>query len=319
MAFLLVACLIHGSVLAADPALSWGKSPKVREKAIPVDFVAAAPSPLLAPVPASDGARDGIPGYGSGAYRARKVKGDSRKNGPSRKVRKFKKKRAQRRRNRGRRRILAKARRERRRQLVRERRERAQHRAAQKREQTRLRRERRVARARKRAELARELASLSQPDEALSDATPAGPAPAGGRIDPDLRDALADSDDLYDAQAMGKDDEDLRPAGGGIGQGGSDVSWSIEGAAGDRRLLSRSLPSSPSWVSRRGIDVRVRIRFQVRADGSVRDTVIRETSGFPELDRKAIRSLKRWRFEAISGAAVKGPETIGVVTFRFTV
>jgi len=65
-------------------------------------------------------------------------------------------------------------------------------------------------------------------------------------------------------------------------------------------------------------DLKVRIKFQVRADGTVRGAVIQETCGFPELDRRAVRALKSWRFEGVTGAAAQGPETIGVVTFRFT-
>lgn len=335
--FLLLATLLHASLLAANPALKWGSPKKAPSKAILVDFVAQAPSPLLAPVPASDGNREGIPGYGSGKFRREKIKAEPGKKAV-RKVRRPRKKKSLHRRKRDqRRRMLAKARRARRRENIRLAREQAEWRAEEKRERARIRRGQRLARRRKRAELSRQLSVLDHPDEAISDASPAVPAPAAGALNSGLKDAMADSDALYDSG--GGDDEDLRPAGGpatptqslmgsrtallpaggGIGKGGGDVSWSIEGAAGDRRLLSRSLPKSPDWVAKRGLDLRVRIRFSVRADGKVRGAVIKETSGFPELDKRALRALKKWRFDPIPGESAAGPQTIGVVTLRFTV
>jgi protein TonB len=110
--------------------------------------------------------------------------------------------------------------------------------------------------------------------------------------------------------------EDDSAAGGGAprGTGAGGASWSLEGPAGTRRLLSRALPKSPSWLSERGLDLSVQIKFQVLPGGSVkRGAVVKKTSGFPEVDREALEALKRWRFAPVRG----GVETWGVVTFRF--
>ena len=67
-------------------------------------------------------------------------------------------------------------------------------------------------------------------------------------------------------------------------------------------------------VMGRGIDVFVQVKFQVQRDGRVRPgAVIKRTSGFPEVDRRALEALRRWRFAPTSGSG----EPWGVATFRF--
>jgi TonB family protein len=87
---------------------------------------------------------------------------------------------------------------------------------------------------------------------------------------------------------------------------------------GNRRIVSRVSPTSPDWVATRSLDLTVTVRFQVLPDGSVKaGAVIQKTSGFPDIDARAVKALSRWRFQpaaAKSGAA----EVWGRVTFRFT-
>jgi TonB family protein len=108
---------------------------------------------------------------------------------------------------------------------------------------------------------------------------------------------------------------DAKATGGGSGPDGSGVSWTMDGPVGSRRVLKRSAPTSPDWVGARGLDLTVTVRFQVLPDGRIKPgSVIQKTSGFPEIDKRALDALKKWRFEAADGA----PETWGRVTFRFT-
>ena len=59
------------------------------------------------------------------------------------------------------------------------------------------------------------------------------------------------------------------------------------------------------------------MRFRVLPDGTVKPgAVILKTSGFPEIDRRGLDALRRWRFEAVPDKG--GPEVWGRVTFRFT-
>lgn len=169
------------------------------------------------------------------------------------------------------------------------------------------------ARARNRAEVSRELALLENPDHALEmkDAVADAPREVGAAA------LAAEKDEVYEESIpSGKDLMD-RPSSGAERHDGEGLSWSIEGPVGSRRILRRPLPNSPEWVSRRGLELSVQIKFQVMEDGSVKTgAVIKKTSGFPEIDRLSLESLRTWKFEAIPPGETA--ETWGSVVFRFT-
>ncbi len=196
----------------------------------------------------------------------------------------------------------------------------------------------RAAKAAKRAELSQELATMADPDEALAQEAEASPPPGGrarakgvtvggkggaalaGARKAGAAAALADAAESADpgdaAGAGGADLLDARAKGGGTGPDGSGVSYSLEGPVGNRRILKRTVPTSPDWVGTRGLDLTVTVRFQVLSDGTVKPgAVIRKTSGFPEIDQRALAALRQWRFEPVPAASA---EVWGRVTFHFT-
>lgn len=180
-----------------------------------------------------------------------------------------------------------------------------------------------AAERRRQIEISGTLAAMKEPDEALADAVTDSGARAGaakaaaGMSDtisagpsagPALETSQPDSSDaVYDDQGG--------PRGGVKGDGAAGnggVGWALEGPAGNRRLLARRLPSCPAWVGQRALSLSAQIKFQVARDGSVKSgAVIKRTSGFPEIDRLALNSLKGWKFESANG------EPWGLVTFRF--
>jgi TonB family protein len=204
----------------------------------------------------------------------------------------------------------------------------AEMRAAQEERQRRV--EAEQARARRRLEAQQQLAMMSDPDEKLSDAiadTPSrGPLTGSARGRGTLEGALPSAtvtaakmrdgrEEVYELEAEGRGDKTVKAKGGGTGPDGGGLSWSLEGPAGSRRLLRRTLPKSPDWVSQRGLELSVQVKFQVQPDGSVKSgSVVKRTSGFPEIDQRALQALAKWRFDPAPGA---GPETWGVVTFHF--
>ena len=132
--------------------------------------------------------------------------------------------------------------------------------------------------------------------------------------------ALAESADPGDAAGSGGSDLlDSKAKGGGIGpEGGGGVSFSVDGPLGSRRILVRVSPTSPDWVATRNLSLSVTVRFQVLPNGSVKNgAVISKTSGFPDIDARAIKALSRWRFQPVT-AKTGGEEVWGRVTFRFT-
>jgi TonB family protein len=334
--FLAVAVLLHAVVLSSNPSLPW--STKAPERTIPVEFVQMpVSSPALElPVPGDGSTR--APGFGPGEIQperrgpAPKKTAAKSKPAPTRSKTVDPEVAAKRRRDarhKSMRLALARA------ELARQAAETAKLKAEQKAAAAESARqaaalkvreaaERRMARARKQADIARALAFLPNPDERVTDAmasAAAKPLPAG------LADSLGAAPELGEeaeetpayasdaARRTGADAYSAPASGGGYGQGGGDASFTLEGPVGSRRLVKRVLPESPEWVAQRQLDLRVQIRFQVLADGSVKPgAVISRTSGFPELDRRALDAIKRWRFAPLPGAN----PVWGMVSFRFT-
>jgi TolA protein len=175
----------------------------------------------------------------------------------------------------------------------------------------------RAARAQERARVAKTLATMKDPDEVIDAQPAAAPAAKAGAAAALAADAAPapDGDSGDAAGSGGAAPIDAPTRGGGVGPSGTGVSWSVEGPVGRRRLLSREVPKSPDWVGARGLDVTVTVRFRVLPDGSVKPgAVIQQTSGFPELDRRALDAVRRWRFAPAPG----GAEVWGRVSFRFT-
>ncbi|MBI4424966.1 MAG: energy transducer TonB, partial [Elusimicrobia bacterium] len=75
----------------------------------------------------------------------------------------------------------------------------------------------------------------------------------------------------------------------------------------------------PDWVSQRGLELTVQLKFQVLESGAVkRSVVIKRTSGFPDIDRLAIEALTKWRFQPVHpGVGTANPDIWGVVSFKF--
>jgi colicin import membrane protein len=168
-------------------------------------------------------------------------------------------------------------------------------------------------------------AAMATDPDGDDDGTGSGPAANGGAALAGARKAgaaaaladTAESADPGDAAGSGGGDLlDSKAKGGGTGPDGSGVSYSLDGPVGSRRVLRRPVPSSPDWVGTRGLDLTVTVRFQVMPDGTVKPgAVIKKTSGFPDIDQRALKALRQWRFESVPDG---GAEVWGRVTFRFT-
>lgn len=217
----------------------------------------------------------------------------------------------------------------------------AERREAERQERLRAAAEARAVKARRKAELTQALAASTDADEALAEEAPpaatgggrggrggAGTGAAGagtgagelaGARRATAAAALAESDEPgTDAGSGGADLIDSKARGGGEGpsSSGDGVSWSIDGGAGSRRLIQREVPTSPDWVGSRGLDLRVSVRFQILPDGRIKPgAVIQKTSGFAEIDRRAVQALRGWRF---APAPATKNEIWGRAVFRFT-
>ena len=61
--------------------------------------------------------------------------------------------------------------------------------------------------------------------------------------------------------------------------------------------ISQPPPDYPRSAMRDSREGRVRVKIEISADGVPTDSSIVESSGDPELDRAALRSVRRWRFK----------------------
>ncbi len=94
--------------------------------------------------------------------------------------------------------------------------------------------------------------------------------------------------------------------GPGAGLGLGDIEW---GGGGNRVVLFKKLPKYPPGVN---TEAQIRIRFTVRADGTV-STVFPLQKGDPLLEKAAMDALRKWRFNPLKD----DKEMYGIITFTF--
>lgn len=108
-----------------------------------------------------------------------------------------------------------------------------------------------------------------------------------------------------------------RPSGPGVSTtplaGTSRQSFEILWEGPSREILSGPLPEYPPDVSR---EVRIRLDFQVLADGSV-GMIVPITKGETTLENLAIETLRTWRFSPLDLSQPQGIQS-AVITFVFT-
>jgi len=108
------------------------------------------------------------------------------------------------------------------------------------------------------------------------------------------------------------DGEDLGIGLGKFGDGpGSGYGYSLQwGSGGNRIVLHKELPEYPRGVR---TAAQIRLRFTVKPDGSVA-SIIPLQKGDPQLERAAMRALRRWKFNPLDSNITM----VGIITFTFT-
>lgn len=98
--------------------------------------------------------------------------------------------------------------------------------------------------------------------------------------------------------------------------GASDNGAGMTGDLGQRRILEKVQPSYPEAARRTGIEGDVRLRVYVSAEGAVGRVDVLKYSGTPEMDKRAIQALKRWRFAPLPEGGSAGTQW-GEITMHF--
>lgn len=124
--------------------------------------------------------------------------------------------------------------------------------------------------------------------------------------------SLASAADATLASDGGEDASAQSPNRGGSVDSGT----GLTGDLGQRRILEQHPPSYPESAQRMGVEGDVRLRVWVSADGRVSRVEVVRLSGTAEMDRRALESLKRWRFAPLPEGAAPVTQW-GEITLRF--
>ena len=88
----------------------------------------------------------------------------------------------------------------------------------------------------------------------------------------------------------------------------------IQGPVSERKVLFRLDPVYPEWALQYGVEFEVKVKFWVSSVGEVSDAYVESSSGYPEVDAKVVRSVKKWRFNEVESRV--GLQW-GMIKFKF--
>jgi periplasmic protein TonB len=107
------------------------------------------------------------------------------------------------------------------------------------------------------------------------------------------------------------------PGTGGAGDAPSGsplITWASAGP--QRRLLSPAPPPDiPQWVKREGIDLKVKVTFDVTPEGQTTGVFTAQSSGYPDVDAAVLDSVRKMKFNPAPGAGIsRGTVTYNIQT-----
>ena len=101
---------------------------------------------------------------------------------------------------------------------------------------------------------------------------------------------------------------------GPIPEEGEDEEFTLTGPVARRDVLRRVYPEYPRWAQERGIEGSLKLRFWVSPAGMVERVELESTSGYPEMDSRAIEAMKKWIFEPDDSEEMQW----GTITIKYT-
>ena len=91
----------------------------------------------------------------------------------------------------------------------------------------------------------------------------------------------------------------------------------ISGPVSRRNLLRKIIPEYPQWAEDKGVEGEVRLKFWVSPDGTVASVEMETTSGYPDLDSRAMRAVRKYLFSPL-GKDEEQEMQWGTITIRYT-
>ncbi|MGM0440972.1 MAG: TonB family protein [Elusimicrobiota bacterium] len=98
---------------------------------------------------------------------------------------------------------------------------------------------------------------------------------------------------------------------------GDESSEVLEGPVSRRKVLRRIQPEYPSWAEEQGAEGEVKLKFWVSPSGHVKSVEVLQTSGYPNLDSRAMEAMRKYLFEPL-GEEEEQEEQWGTIIIRYT-
>jgi protein TonB len=98
---------------------------------------------------------------------------------------------------------------------------------------------------------------------------------------------------------------------------GEEKVMTITGPVSRRKLIRKVYPKYPSWAEEKGVEGEVDLKFWVSPEGMVTSVELIRTSGYPDLDSKAMEAIKKYLFSPL-GKEEDQEEQWGTITIKYT-
>ncbi|MFW6134102.1 MAG: TonB family protein [Elusimicrobiota bacterium] len=104
----------------------------------------------------------------------------------------------------------------------------------------------------------------------------------------------------------------------GITEGeGEDKEMFITGPVSKRKVLRRVYPRYPKWAEEQGVEGKVQLKFWVSPEGMVTSVELERTSGYPDLDSRAMEAVKKYLFSPLESEEEQEKQW-GTITIKYT-
>lgn len=98
---------------------------------------------------------------------------------------------------------------------------------------------------------------------------------------------------------------------------GKDDTMLISGPVTRRKLIRKVFPKYPVWAEEKGVEGEVDLKFWVSPEGMVSSVELIKTSGYPDLDSRAMEALKKYLFSPL-GKDEEQKDQWGTITIKYT-
>ncbi len=98
---------------------------------------------------------------------------------------------------------------------------------------------------------------------------------------------------------------------------GEESNMVISGPVTKRKLIRKIYPKYPVWAEEKGVEGEVELKFWVSPEGMVSSVALAKTSGYPDLDSRAMEALKKYLFSPL-GKNEEQKSQWGTITIKYT-